>query len=236
MVAALLRVVGVTADLAESNGSLLPGLWLTSPAGWLPWTGISSGTLRSVSSMGYLFAIITAVCSHVSGCCFVALRDKTRRWCCFCCSVQGRTRCRRWVRRAQSPGLLCGLHKLKHTHTQLFNGRWSGTTWIGRYQKETRPLTPILIIGHPLSTFSIYYDPGQRGTRSFVTGGEWECRVGSVTQGDVSISVCLGSVTCLTVLFDNLSPVPLWSSSWSWTLYFIPHSCISISIHTQHVT
>ena len=33
LVAALLRVAGVTADLAESNGSLPPGLRLTSPAG-----------------------------------------------------------------------------------------------------------------------------------------------------------------------------------------------------------
>ena len=48
LVAALLRVAGVTAGLAESNSSLPPGLWLTSPAGWLPRTGISSGTLRSV--------------------------------------------------------------------------------------------------------------------------------------------------------------------------------------------
>jgi len=47
LVAAFLRVAGVTAGLAESNGSLPPGLWLTSPAGWLPRTGISSGTLRS---------------------------------------------------------------------------------------------------------------------------------------------------------------------------------------------
>jgi len=45
--AALLRVARVTAGLAESNGSLPPGLWLISPAGWLPRTGISSGTLRS---------------------------------------------------------------------------------------------------------------------------------------------------------------------------------------------
>ena len=52
LVAALLRVAGVTAGLAESNGSLLPGLWLTSPAGWLPRTGISSGTLRSVIKYG----------------------------------------------------------------------------------------------------------------------------------------------------------------------------------------
>ena len=47
LVAALLRVVRVTAGLVESNGSLPPGLWLTSPAGWLSRTGISSWTLRS---------------------------------------------------------------------------------------------------------------------------------------------------------------------------------------------
>jgi len=33
LVAALLRVAGVTAGLAESNGSLPPSLRLTSPAG-----------------------------------------------------------------------------------------------------------------------------------------------------------------------------------------------------------
>jgi len=33
LVAALLRVATVTVGLAESNGSLPPGLWLTSPAG-----------------------------------------------------------------------------------------------------------------------------------------------------------------------------------------------------------
>ena len=52
LVAALLRVARVTAGLAESNGSLLPGLWLTSPTGWLPRTGISSRTLRSVIEYG----------------------------------------------------------------------------------------------------------------------------------------------------------------------------------------
>ena len=52
LVAALLRVAGVTAGLAESNGSLPPGLWLTSSAGWLPRTAISSGTLRSVIEYG----------------------------------------------------------------------------------------------------------------------------------------------------------------------------------------
>jgi len=40
---------------------------------------------------------------------------------------------------------------IKHTHkTQPFNGLWSGTTRVGRYRKK-HPLTPILIIGHPLS-------------------------------------------------------------------------------------
>ena len=52
LVAALLRVAGVTAGLAESTGSLPSGLWFTSPAGWLPRTGISSGTLRSVIEYG----------------------------------------------------------------------------------------------------------------------------------------------------------------------------------------
>ena len=55
LVAALLRVVWVTAGLAESNGSLPPGLWLISPAGWLPRTGISSGTLCSVIEYGLPF-------------------------------------------------------------------------------------------------------------------------------------------------------------------------------------
>ena len=52
LVAALLRVARVTAGLAESNGSLPPGLWLTSPAGWLPKTRISSGTLHSAVEYG----------------------------------------------------------------------------------------------------------------------------------------------------------------------------------------
>ena len=59
LVAALLRVAGVTAGLAESNGSLLPHLWLTSPAGWLPRTGISSGTLRSVIEYGLPLPFLT---------------------------------------------------------------------------------------------------------------------------------------------------------------------------------
>ena len=44
--------------------------------------------------------------------------------------------------------------------TQPFNGLWSGTNRVGRYQKKhIHPLTPILIIRDPSSTSSIYYDP-----------------------------------------------------------------------------
>ena len=52
LVAALLRVVGVTSGLVESNHSLPTGVWLTSPACWLSRTGISYGTLRSVLEYG----------------------------------------------------------------------------------------------------------------------------------------------------------------------------------------
>jgi len=46
----------VTAGLAESNGSLTPGLWLQSPAaGWLPRTGISSGNPYSRFEYGTTF-------------------------------------------------------------------------------------------------------------------------------------------------------------------------------------
>ena len=55
LVAVLLRVARVTAGLAESNGSLLPGLWLTSPAGWLPRTRISSETLCLAIEYGLPF-------------------------------------------------------------------------------------------------------------------------------------------------------------------------------------
>ena len=47
LVAAFLRVARVTAGLMENNGSLPPGLWLTSPTGGLPRNGISSGSLCS---------------------------------------------------------------------------------------------------------------------------------------------------------------------------------------------
>jgi len=38
-------------------GSLPPGLWLRSTVGWLPRTGISSGTLRSFRVWDYLYLL-----------------------------------------------------------------------------------------------------------------------------------------------------------------------------------
>jgi len=56
----------VTAGLAESNGSLQPGLWLRSPAGWLPRTGITSGTLRLFRVWDYLYLSITDYSRNIS--------------------------------------------------------------------------------------------------------------------------------------------------------------------------
>ena len=55
------------AGLAESNGSLPSGLWLTSPTGRLPRTRISSGTLRSVIEYGQPlpFKAITGITTSV---------------------------------------------------------------------------------------------------------------------------------------------------------------------------
>jgi len=74
MVAALLRVVRATAGLAKSNGSLPPGLWLTSPAGWLPRTGISSRTTRSVIEYGLPLPLH----AQNGGCLYLFLGDLCR--------------------------------------------------------------------------------------------------------------------------------------------------------------
>jgi len=60
---------------------------------------------------------------------------------------------------------------------------WAGT------RRKIEPLTPILIIIHPLSASSIYYDP-----------------------------CCAVHFTCLTVFLHNFCPSPLWSASWTGTL------------------
>ena len=66
LVAALYRVARVTAGLAESNSSLSPGFSLTSPAGWLPRTGISSETLCLAVEYGLPLPFST-VCRYTGG-------------------------------------------------------------------------------------------------------------------------------------------------------------------------
>ena len=75
LVAVLLTVARVTAGLAESNGSLPPGLWLTSPAGWLPRTGISSGTLHSVMKYGLPFLHMHNCTLHLHQNVFTQIRE-----------------------------------------------------------------------------------------------------------------------------------------------------------------
>ena len=90
LVAALLRVAGV--GLAESNGSLPPGLWLTSPAGWwLPRTGISSGTLCSVVEYGHLYFLPSAVVLWQS--CRVALASRREKNACTAQSLVTTSSC-----------------------------------------------------------------------------------------------------------------------------------------------
>jgi len=85
---------------------------------------------------------------------------------------------------------------IQHTHTQPFNGILSGTTRVGRYQKKRSPTHT-----HPdhLTSFINF----------------------SHLLRSILHSILFVQFTCLTVLFGNLSPGPLWSSSWSWILYFM---------------
>ena len=85
-----------------------------------------------------------------------------------------------------------------HTHTQPFNGLCPGLPGWASIGRNSRLLTPILIIRHPLSTSSIYYDPLH--------------------------PPC--SIYMLDSPFPQLSPGPLWSTSWFGTLYFIHHTSL----------
>ena len=59
----------------------------------------------------------------------------------------------------------------------------------------------------------------------------------TATTSTTMYSILLVQFTCLTVFFHNLSPGPLWSSSWSGTLYFILHAFLNpiIIFFSQHM-
>ena len=100
-------------------------------------------------------------------------------------------------------------HLVCNTHTQPFNGLWSGTTRVGQYQKKHSPTH-----NHPdHRTSFINFLHLQRSIASFV------------------------QFTSLTVFSDNLSPGTLWSSSWSWNLYFTLHAFLHpvIIFFSQHM-
>ena len=93
-------------------------------------------------------------------------------------------------------------------HTHTHN-RWSETTRVGRYQKE-------LTHSHPSWSSDILYQ---------------------LPPFTMIHSILCVQFTCLTMLYDNLSPGPLWSSSWSWTLYFLLHAFLHpvIIFFSQHM-
>ena len=97
-----------------------------------------------------------------------------------------------------------------HTHTQLFNGLWSRTTQVGQYQKKHSPTHT-----HPYHQTS--FINFLHLLRSIASSGL--------------------SLRAWTFLWDNLSPGTLWSSSWSWTLYFILHAFVHpiIIFFSQHM-
>ena len=92
-------------------------------------------------------------------------------------------------------------HTHTHARTQPFNGLWSGTTRVGRYQKKHSPTHT------PSWSSDILYQ---------------------LPPSTTIHSILFVQFTCLTVFFHNLSSGPIWSSFWSsfwsWTLYFIFHA------------
>jgi len=85
--------------------------------------------------------------------------------------------------------------------------RWTDT------RRNSHPLTPILIINHPLSAIILYLLPA-----SIAIHG-----------------ILLVQFTCLTVFLNNLWPSFLWSTSWTGIVHLILHTFIhSILLFAAH--
>ena len=84
-----------------------------------------------------------------------------------------------------------------HTHTTvILSFNFVRDNRVRRYQKKHNPLTPIVVINHPLSASSNYYDPWHPLCSNYVPDS----------------------------FFHNLSPSFLWSTSWPGTFHFILHT------------
>ena len=83
-----------------------------------------------------------------------------------------------------------------HTHTQPFNGLWSGTTRVGRYQKKH---------SHPSWSSDILYHLPPFATINVIHSVHF---------------------TCLTVLSFNLSPGHLWPWTLNFILHTFLHPII----------
>jgi len=85
----------------------------------------------------------------------------------------------------------------------------SRTNWVIQEETFTHPLTPVVVINHPLSASS-----------------------NIVIYGILPVQF-----TCLTVFLHNLWPNFLWSTSWPGTLHFILHTFLHpiIVFFSQHM-
>ena len=152
-----MKATKVNAGLAESSGRLLLGLWRDSLHVTCGLTACTPGSAPGPTlgnEYGKTLPLPLPVIYHntharTADCAVGTIGEsvhvcRVQFWSCrsgsTCCTTRHQG-CRVVVRRTSG-----------HTHTHTpFNGRWSGTTRVGRYRKKTHPLTPILIIGRPLS-------------------------------------------------------------------------------------
>ena len=140
-----------------------------------------------------------------------------------------------------------------HTHNHL-TALWSRTNRVGRYQKKHSPTythpdhqTSFLkflhllrsiadwlglrVGGHPALSLHSSDEPGELSQWLW----SWWQHHTPMAIIIIIASSFIVQFTCLTVLFHNLSPGPLWSSSWSRALYFILHA-IKYSRHQNNST
>jgi len=152
-----------------------------------------------------------------------------------------------------------------HTHTHPFNGPFSETTQVSRYQKgktiwillkqETVSCSGISWticksasrtrqITMPAPHCSVFLQAGCPSCRPTVskhwrqTHPSWSSDILYHLPPFTTIhGILFVRFTSLTVLSDNLSPGPLWFSSWPWTLNFILYAFLHpiIIIFSQHM-